>query len=237
MTFLDITFPTPEENLACDEALLDWCELGSATEVLRFWQPTHHFVVLGYSNKVQSEVNIKACRMKNISILRRCSGGGAVLQGPGCLNFSLILPGDGPLQSITGANQFIMERHRDALAALLGQPVAVQGFTDLTLDGRKISGNAQRRRSRCLLFHGAFLLDYDLALMEEVLHPPSRQPPYRQNRAHRDFLTCLPLSVEHLKTALQKAWQAHEPVTEVPHSAIERLVQDKYANPQWTWKW
>src|SRR6185295_5909726 len=83
MNYLDQTFPTAEENLACDEALLDWCDAGDGPEVLRFWEPQQHFVVVGYSNRVEREVNVAACRESGIPILHRCSGGGTVLQGPG----------------------------------------------------------------------------------------------------------------------------------------------------------
>jgi hypothetical protein len=62
MHLLDLTLPTPAENLACDEALLDLCEEGGAGEVLRFWEPREYFVVVGYANKVASEVNVNACR-------------------------------------------------------------------------------------------------------------------------------------------------------------------------------
>src|SRR5881397_1676977 len=111
MKFLDLSFPTPEENLACDEALLDWCEAGNGPEVLRFWEPKQHFVVVGYSNRVGREANVEACRERRIPILRRCSGGGTILQGPGCLNYALILKGDGALHSISETNCFIMKRN------------------------------------------------------------------------------------------------------------------------------
>src|SRR5262245_29464931 len=91
MRLLDYTFPTPEENLACDEALLDLCEAGHAPEVLRFWEPSSHFVVVGYANRIADEVNVTECRTRGIPILRRCSGGGTVLQGPGCVNYALVL--------------------------------------------------------------------------------------------------------------------------------------------------
>src|SRR5689334_4969218 len=91
MNWLDLTLSSPSLNLALDEALLDQCEEGSSDEVLRFWEPREPFVVLGYSNKVLSEVNLSYCRENNIPVLRRTSGGGTVLQGPGCLNYSLVL--------------------------------------------------------------------------------------------------------------------------------------------------
>src|SRR3989442_12866689 len=121
MKLLDLTFPTAEENLAFDEALLDWCDEGAGPAVLRFWEPQQPFVVVGYSNRVERDVNVAACREGGIPILRRCSGGGAVLQGPGCLNYALVLRIDynPALQTVTGTNRFVMERNRPALEKLL----------------------------------------------------------------------------------------------------------------------
>ena len=106
MKWIDLTYPSPEENLACDEALLDLCEEGAEGEILRFWEPSAYFVVLGYSNRWTTEVDSPACAKLGIPIFRRCSGGGTVLQGPGCLNYSLILKieGDRTLATITGTN-------------------------------------------------------------------------------------------------------------------------------------
>src|SRR5437899_6115465 len=148
VNYLDLTFPTPAENLACDEALLDWCDEDDGLEVLRFWEPQQHFVVVGYSNRVEREVNVKACSELGIPILRRCSGGGTVLQGPGCLNYSLVLriEGASALQGITETNCFIMKRNAGVVASLLCRPVAVEGFTDLAMNNLKFSGNAQRRK-------------------------------------------------------------------------------------------
>ena len=238
MHLLDLTLPTPAENLACDEALLDLCEEGGAGEVLRFWEPREAFVVVGYANKVASEVNLDACRALGIPILRRCSGGGTVLQGPGCLNYSLILRinDSGPLQSVTGTNRFVMERNQQALAKLLGRRVQVQGFTDLTLGDLKFSGNAQRRRRHSLIFHGTFLLEFDLTIVEKVLAVPSRQPEYRQGRSHRDFLINLKLPAEAIRQAMGDAWGAAGPLQEVPFGAITKLAIETYSHPDWNAK-
>src|SRR5438094_9171906 len=92
MKYLDLTFADPAPNLACDEALIDFCEANAGgEEVLRVWEPTNYFVVLGYSNKISLEVDVEACRARAIPILRRCSGGGAALQGGGCLNHTLVI--------------------------------------------------------------------------------------------------------------------------------------------------
>jgi len=257
LKYLDLTLPTPAENLACDEALLDWCDAGDGPEVLRFWEPQQHFAVVGYSNQVEREVNVDACRERGISILRRCSGGGTVLQGPGCLNYSLILriDSDPALQTVTGTNRFVMERNRAALEKLLSDrnrceeapspnsalrtphsALCVRGHTDLTLDGRKISGNAQRRKRRALLFHGTFLLNFDVPLVSELLPLPSKQPDYRQRRSHAEFLINLKASASEVKSALNEFWSAIDEIRDTPKHAIRQLAAQKYSTNEWNFK-
>ena len=242
MELLDLTLPSPAENLACDEALLDTAEAGDGEEVLRFWEPREHFVVVGYANKVATEVNVAACEARGIPVLRRCSGGGTVVQGPGCLNYTLVLriTADGPLHNIGVANQFIMRQNRAAIATLNSQSstlnVAIRGHTDLAISERKFSGNSQRRRKRFLLFHGTFLLNFDLALVSELLPMPSKQPEYREHRSHTEFLTNLNVSVDKVKAALQRAWKAEEVLENPPLEKIAALARDKYATREWNLK-
>lgn len=238
MKSLDLTLPTPAENLACDEALLDFCEETGGDEVLRFWESRTYFVVVGYANKAAAEVNLAACEASNIAVLRRCTGGGTVLQGPGCLNYSLILKMErnSVIRGISTTNRFILKRHREALGSLLGKKVEMKGQTDLAIDGLKFSGNAQRRRKNFLLFHGTFLLDFDLTLLQKVLPMPSKQPDYRHNRTHAEFLTNLNISADAVKRALQKTWNANEPLRDYPAEKIGRLAREKYTAPEWNFK-
>jgi lipoate-protein ligase A len=238
MKYLDRTLRTPQENLAVDEALLDWCEEGSADEILRFWEPHQHFVVLGYSNKSRSEVNLDSCKTLGVPVLRRCSGGGTVLQGPGCLNYALLLKIHSglPLANIAEANAFIMNRNRNALNSLLDGNVLIQGHTDLTLQGLKFSGNSQRRKRHFLLFHGSFLLSLDLALMQQVLPMPSQQPQYRRRRAHKDFLANLDLPANDIKEVMKRAWNAVDALEEIPKNRVKQLVHEKYDNDAWNFK-
>ncbi|HWX19391.1 MAG TPA: lipoate--protein ligase family protein [Candidatus Binatia bacterium] len=238
MNYCDLTLPTPEENLACDEALLDFCETGGRDEVLRVWEPTQYFVVVGYANRAATEVNLSFCRQRGIAVRRRCTGGGTVLQGPGCLNYSLVLRIDeaGPLRSIASSNDFIMERNQQALGALLGARVEKQGHTDLAIEGLKFSGNAQRRRKRFLLFHGSLLLNLDLALVEKALPLPSKQPDYRGNRSHKDFLMNLNVPAQAVKAALAGAWGASGELPHLPLDQIARLSREKYARDEWNLK-
>ena len=241
MRHLDLTLPSPAENLACDEALLDWCESSEGAETLRFWESPEPFIVVGYANKVATEVNEAACEARKIPILRRCSGGGTVVQGPGCLNYTLVLPitKDGPLHSIAVANQFIMRRNRAAIESAIrhsSSAIAIRGHTDLAIGGRKFSGNSQRRRKHFLLFHGTFLLNFDLALIGDLLRMPSKQPNYREGRNHADFLTNLEMSAEVVKASLQKAWDAASPLTNPPLERITTLARERYTTNEWNFK-
>ena len=238
MKHLDLTLPSPAENLACDEALLDWREENGGEEILRFWESPETFVVVGYANKITTEVNVEKCHAKQILALRRCSGGGTVLQGAGCLNYALVLriAEKSPLANISSANKFIMERNRVAIENLLKQSVEVRGHTDLAIDGLKFSGNSQRRKKNFLLFHGTFLLNFDLALIGEFLRMPSKQPDYRQSRNHDEFLTNLNLSADKVKAALKKSWNAIKELKHFPKSEIQKLAAQKYSTDEWNLK-
>ncbi len=246
MTRLDLSLPAPAAHLAADEALLDFCEAGNGGELLSFWEPRDTFVVVGYANKVATEVNVAACEAKGIPIFRRCSGGGTVVQMPGGLNYSLILPitEAGPTRSISAANQFIMEKNRAAIecafskSAIGHRPsaISVRGHTDLCLGDLKIAGNSQRRRKHFLLFHGTLLLNCDLSLISELLLMPVKQPDYRAGRPHGEFVTNVNLPAEKVKAALAGEWNANEDFKNPPLEEISRLAKEKYSTREWNFK-
>jgi lipoate-protein ligase A len=237
--YLDLTLADPASNLACDEALLELCESNDEDGFLRFWEPGQYFVVVGYSNQVAQEVDVSACEAKGIPILRRFSGGGTVLQGPGCLNYALAvkqerlaIPPD-----LTGSYRFVLGRHRKYLEAHCSKAIQIEGVSDLAVDGRKFSGNAQHRKRLCSLFHGTFLLSFDRALIETCLAMPSRQPDYRHARSHEAFLCNLSMKPEDIRRALRQAWGANEQLQETPFERIEALVDDRYSRKEWNFKY
>jgi lipoate-protein ligase A len=235
MRYLEATFPDAASNLACDEALIDCCEDGEADGVLRIWEPTNHFVVLGYSNRVATEVDIAACESFGLPVVRRFSGGGAVLQGRGCVSYALIISNE-QAGNIRACYEFVLRRHQDCISELLAVEVAISGGSDLTVAGRKFSGNSQHRKRRFTLVHGTFLLNLDVSLIEAVLPLPSKQPAYRDKRAHSDFLMNLRISSESLKRCLRDAWDAHENFDNPIDGRIARLIRDRYSRNEWNLK-
>lgn len=236
MKFLDLSYQKPEENLACDEALLDIAEEESGEQVLRFWESDLHFVVTGSSNRVDREVHTATCEKDGVPILRRRSGGGTVLQGPGCLNYALILRMTGDFSTISGTNATVLGRHCEALQPLVGGAVMRKGFSDLALGALKFSGNAQRRRLRFLMFHGTILYRFDLGMISRYLPFPSKQPEYREGRQHHEFLVNIPTPDREIKSAIGNAWQVSEPGVPPPHERIAALVAERYGRPDWNFR-
>jgi lipoate-protein ligase A len=238
MKYLDLTLDDAPGNLACDEALLEAHEMEHPDgELLRVWEAQSYFVVLGHSNRIAAEVDLEACQQRGIPVLRRMSGGGTVLQGPGCLNYSLILNSAAHrLGTIGGAFRFVLERHRDCISNLTDIEPRIDGISDLTLGGRKFSGNAQYRKSRYLLVHGTFLLKFDLSLIATCLRMPTKQPGYRAARPHSEFVANLHLSSSALRDALKKIWRADDLFAPVPWPRIAVLTAERYAKPQWSRK-
>jgi lipoate-protein ligase A len=235
MQLLDLTLPTPAENLALDDALLEAAEHGElAGEVLRLWGSPEFVVVVGRSSQVAVEVNQEACRRLEVPILRRASGGAAVVAGPGCLMYALVLdlrlrP---HLRAIDAAHSFVLEKTAAALSRHL-PGVSRQGISDLAWDDRKVSGNSLRVKRDHILYHGTLLHNFDLPLIGRLLAPPPRQPQWRQSRSHDAFLANLPIDLPQLRSALMDAWQAHRPLAQWPRELTTRLATEKYAHSAW----
>jgi lipoate-protein ligase A len=238
MKYLDLTFTDPASNLACDEALLELSEAGDNGEVLRVWEPANYFVVVGYSNKVSAEVDVAACRAQGIPILRRFSGGGAVVQGPGCVNYALVLDNERPgmMPDVAESYRLVLKRHQRLLRELLATAVQIEGVSDLAISALKISGNALHRKRRFSLFHGTFLVNFDFSLIASCLPMPSRQPEYRQSRSHQSFLTNLHVDAARIRRALRDEWRARDVFERIPQQRIRELVASRYAHDEWNFK-
>ncbi len=235
MHFLDLTLSSPAENLALDEALLEEAELtGRPTETLRVWESPERFVVVGRSSRIDAEVCVDACRAAQTPILRRVSGGAAVVAGPGCLMYALVLSYQQrpQLRNLSHAHRYVLGLLAAALNPL-APGVQCRGTSDLTLSGRKFSGNSARCRRGHLLYHGTLLYNFPLEAIAHCLTMPPRMPDYRDNRPHNDFVVNLPLRAETIRQSIRSVWDAHEHRDCWPEDLTARLVAEKYSQPLW----
>jgi lipoate-protein ligase A len=112
--------------------------------------------------------------------------------------------------------------------------ISVQGVTDLTAGRFKISGNAQKRSRNAILFHGTFLLNFDLQLIEKYLSHPTKEPDYRGKRSHSQFIQNIPFQSNELKLVMRNHWGANKGgLVSIDPKAVSQLVETKYGNESW----
>lgn len=238
MKLLAFSLTTPAENLALDEAMLEQAEAGTGpSEVLRLWEPSSPFVVVGRSSRVAAEVDQAACRQAGIPILRRCSGGAAVVTGPGCLMYSVVLAyrPRPALRMLDQAHCFVLGVMCQALSRL-APDVCLRGTSDLARGDRKFSGNSLRCKRDHLLYHGTILYDFPLELISRCLSAPPRQPAYRRQREHAVFVDNFPAAKERLSECIRTAWNADELLEIWPAHKVSELVACRYSQASWNFR-
>ena len=234
MKRLDLSLADPASDLALDEALLQQAEAGAGGEVLRLWAFDRPVVVIGRGSRWRGEANPEYCQQQGIPILRRCSGGAAIVGEPGCLMYSVVLSLQLRLElrHVDEAHRMVMGRLLNALAPQV-PTVQWQGTCDLTVDGRKFSGNSLRVARHHLLYHGTILHSADLQRIACCLGTPPRQPDYRGGRPHADFITNVTVDPRRLADDLAASFGALESLQPWPQAATAELLQQRYADPAW----
>ncbi len=174
----------------------------AARERLLVWESARPAVVVPRQADCAAWVHVAACAARGVPLLRRASGGGAVVVGPGCLNVALVLSLDGRpwLADVGCSYEWLLGRVAGVLAV---DGIAVRA-SDLALRERKFAGHAQRRVRGALLHHGVLLYDFDLALVDALLPEPPRRPAWRRDRTHREFLINAPLARSEIVRRLER---------------------------------
>lgn len=183
------------DNMAIDEAIVKAHAAGQVPPTIRFygWQPAA--VSLGYFQKAAAEVDLAECRRLGIDVVRRLTGGRAVLHDTE-LTYSIVVSEKHPLvpTTITASYRLFSQGLMDGLK-LLGieaqmtmprsaygqtkrQPASAACFDapshyEVTFDGRKLIGSAQVRKEGVVLQHGSLLLRFDPAKVAAVLNLPT----------------------------------------------------------------
>lgn len=227
---------SPEENVALDELFLIKAEDGEEGETLRFWLAESCFVVLGRAGKINEECRIQQCHNDGVKIIRRLSGGGTVLQGKGCLNYSLVLSysRNDKLRQII----FSYEKVLGEIARVFREKDHDVNFfpvSDLALGDRKFSGNAQARKRSYFLHHGTILYDMDISAVSRYLKYPPKEPEYRASRPHEEFLAKLPCSPGEIKDMISEAFPAQGEyfLTARDLNDLAELIGAKYSRDDW----
>src|SRR5690606_34713947 len=153
----------PRLNLALEEYALR--NFSGDTDYLLFYinEPS---IIIGRNQNTLEEINHKYVEEKNIHIVRRVSGGGAVYHDFGNLNFSFIT--DHSVKSLNNFHKFTEPVVR--ILNSIGVKAELKGRNDIVVDDRKISGNAQFSTGKRMFSHGTLLLDSDLGEVANALN-------------------------------------------------------------------
>lgn len=186
---------TAAQNMAVDEAILKAHAAGEVPPTLRFygWRPAA--VSLGYFQSAADEIDIAACRANRIDVVRRLTGGRAVLHDVE-LTYSLVVSESDPLipPTITASYRYFSQ---GLIAGLRGMGVEAQmsmpreaygqsrrrhasaacfdasSHYEITYAGRKLIGSAQVRKEGVIMQHGSILLTFQPATLVPLLNLPS----------------------------------------------------------------
>ncbi|MCC8180096.1 MAG: lipoate--protein ligase family protein [Planctomycetes bacterium] len=251
----------PAQVLAWSESEVNESD-DSAAPTIGLWKPAGTTAALGLAQKPEVELNLDAMRQDRIGLVRRQSGGGAVLLYNGVLCWEAWV-GVKTLQSAVGGDgirQSYAYLAEPVIAALKSHGIDAfsAGICDLSArcgDGeiRKLAGTAQLRRKKAVLVHGALLVGADVAVMGKYLLFPSSQPDYRKDRDHRSFCISIAEMIgisagtaqaedlpDQIGTAIAEeagrmGWKTIAPPQHLSGEA-QQLLRQKYGNPAWNWK-
>lgn len=191
--FIDSGYGSPAFNMAMDEVLLDWHSRGLIPPVLRFygWKPAA--LSLGQFQKTVGRINIDAVKAKGFEIVRRPTGGLAVLHDNE-LTYSVIVSESHPkmpssiIEAYRVLSQGILEGYRNlgiqADLAIPNKPIGKSGtavcfeeasWYELEIDGRKAAGSAQTRQKGVILQHGSIPMDIDTETLYDLFIFPNEK--------------------------------------------------------------
>lgn len=161
MLFVENNNTDPYQNHALEEWLMDHVD----QDCFMLWR-NQKAILLGKNQNAYSEVNLEYAKEKQIKIVRRITGGGTVFTDEGNVMFTFI--------SCKGKEQFadFLRFTKPILAALnkMGVPAEFSGRNDLTINGKKFSGNAQCRYGDKLLHHGTLMYNANTGELAKALN-------------------------------------------------------------------
>ena len=225
-------------NMALDEVLMN-CINYHSMPILRIygWRPPT--VSIGYFQSMDEEVNIKRCKQMGFDVVRRITGGGAVLHESE-LTYSFIT-------NVYPKN--IRESYN-----LICDPVVIcinkLGFNakfaplnDIIVDGKKVSGNAQTRKKGILLQHGTILLSVNLEKMFSVLKVPPEKVKDKMIDDAKERVMGLNTPFDEVAYNLKESFSDKfgaeivvDNLTTKEEECTKKLTEKKYTSDKWNLK-
>lgn len=226
----------PYFNLATEEYVLK----NFADDSFMLWR-NEPSIIVGKHQNTLAEINLDYVNAHQIKVVRRLSGGGAVFHDLGNINFTFIRKGDHhTLVDFRRFTEPILE-----VMQKLGLEARFEGRNDLTIEGRKFSGNAEHVYKDRVLHHGTLLFS---ALMTDLSAALNVDPSKFSDKAVKSVRSRVTNISEHLKEPMDiedfmELVRNHVKekypdaltveLTETDHQRIEQLVKEKYS----TWNW
>lgn len=226
----------PYRNLAMEEYMT--LHVPEGTCILFLWQ-NRHTVVIGKNQNCWRECRVNFLEQEDGYLVRRLSGGGAVFHDLGNLNFTFIVKARD--YDVSRQLNVILEAVRS-----LGIQAEKTGRNDITVDGRKFSGNAFYQAGSCCYHHGTVLLRADKENMSRYLNVSKEKLASKGVASVKSRVANLcefrpDITVEEMKQALVKAFSlvyglpaARMEEDSLPETEIKRLTE-KFAS--WQWKY
>jgi lipoate-protein ligase A len=242
-------------NMALDEAISEYVRERRSPPTIRLYQWNRPSVSIGYFQKI-GEIDLEYCQRKGYHVVRRLTGGRAVLHNHE-LTYSISAPGgESPfLGTLLDIYRLISRGLTDALAQCgvhaeislerkrnaLRNPSCFRSasYGEITLDGRKIIGSAQKRYSNGFIQHGSIIFEYDHHENMRILSGEQRK------EFKREPVRCLPeeITCERLSSALRDAFEFNfgvRIITDLPDRTelrrADELRKQKYEDPGWTFR-
>lgn len=223
-------------NLAAEEYVFE--RLPRDRSYFMLWQ-NDRAVIIGRYQNARAEINEKYIGENGIKVVRRLSGGGAVYHDLGNLNFTFVTDADGEAR-------IDMKVFCEPIAAALremGAPAEINGRNDITIDGRKISGNAQYMRSGRVMHHGTLMFVSDLEAVEGALNADPAKLESKGIKSVRsrvgnirDYLPDIELE-EFRRRLIEKISAENESgeyrFSDEDIAEIERMKREKYDLDEW----
>jgi lipoate---protein ligase len=223
-------------NLAAEEFIFS--QMDRQQEYLLLWQ-NRNAIVVGLHQNTCEEINPEFVEQNSVQVVRRLTGGGAVYHDLGNLNFSFVVDADGKAFNFRLLALPVLQTLNR-----LGVAAEFNGRNDLTIDGLKISGNAETMKGGRLLHHGTLLFSSNLETLSSALQVKGDKIESKGIKSVRSRVTNIQdhlpdLTINAFKKVLveeinRSNRQITEYVfTETDRTAIAKLREEKYS----TWAW